>query len=89
MSNEDCFITYPTWIKYIVLSTVIESLQVKEKRQIFQIMRKTEDLSPHTFFPHYGLFAGDFATWQILCDKKKKKNNTLPNDRGPKKDLYS
>ena len=72
MQNEEFFMTYPTWKKHIVLSKVIESLRVKDKRHIFHIMRKTENLSHDTFFPNYGFTAGDFSIWQILSDSKKK-----------------
>ena len=72
MQNEETFITYPTWKKYIVMSRVIESLKVKDKRNIFYTMRKTTDLSHHTFFPNYGITAGEFSIWQILADNKRK-----------------
>ena len=69
---ERNFITYPTWKKYIVLSCFIESLRVREKRQIFHIMRRHTDTLDHdTFFPHYGITAGEFAVWQILCENRK------------------
>jgi len=72
MHNEQSFITYPTWKKYLVMSYVVESLKVKDKRAIFHIMRRTEDLSELTFFPKYGFTAGDFAIWQVLAENKKK-----------------
>ena len=72
ISDEQSFITYPTWKKYLVLSSVVETLKVKDKRAIFYVMRRTELLSPDTFFPLYGFTAGDFAVWQILCDAKKR-----------------
>lgn len=75
MQNEEFFITYPTWKKYIVMSKAIDSLRVKDKRHIFQVMRKTECLSHDTFFPRYGFTAGDFSIWQILCDGNNKKKS--------------
>ena len=44
---ERNFITYPTWKKYIVLSCFIESLRVREKRQIVHIMRRHTDTLDH------------------------------------------
>ena len=79
MQREHHFITYPTWIKYIIISCYVESLRVRDKRQLFHIMRKSSgDLSHDTFFPAYGITAGEFAIWQILSDSRKsrKKNDT-------------
>ena len=69
--SERTFITFPTWKKYIVVSCFIESLRVKDKRQLFHIMRKTSNLSHDTFFPRYGVTAGEFSIWQILSETRK------------------
>ena len=71
MQDERTFVTYPTWKKYLVLSRVIETLRVRDKRHIFQVMRLTPDLNHNTFFPHYGFTAGEFAMWQILSEQRK------------------
>ena len=72
MADERGFITYPTWKKYIVLSCFVDSLRVKDKRQLFQIMRRQGDeLDHNSFFPAFGLTAGEFAIWQILSDNRK------------------
>lgn len=69
---ERTFITYPTWKKYIVLSYYVENLRVKEKRQLFQVMRKAfPDLNHNSFFPQYGITAGEFAVWQVLSESRK------------------
>ena len=75
MQNEHTFITYPTWKKYIVISCFVESLRVKDKRHLFYIMRKSCDLCHDTFFPHYGITAGEFAIWQILSENRKARKN--------------
>lgn len=70
--EEHRFITYPTWKKYLILSSYIEHLRVRDKRQIFHIMRRQGDSLTHNhFFPQYGITAGEFATWQILSDNRK------------------
>lgn len=75
--TERNFITYPTWKKYIVLSCFVEKLRVREKRQIFHIMRRSGEALEHdTFFPQYGITAGEFATWQILCEHRKGRRKT-------------
>ena len=80
MQNERSFITYPTWKKYIIMSCFIEGLRVRDKRHIFHIMRKHFDTLDHnSFFPQYGITAGEFAVWQVLSENRKtrtKKNET-------------
>ena len=71
-SYERNFITYPTWKKYIIISCFVENLRVKDKRQIFHIMRRSGDeLTSDTFFPQYGVTAGEFAVWQVLSESRK------------------
>ena len=78
--HERTFITYPTWKKYIVLSMFIENLRVKDKRQIFHIMRRTGDLDHNSFFPQYGITAGEFAVWQVLSETRKtRRKNEHPS----------
>lgn len=78
-SDERHFFTYPTWRKYIILSCFIESLRVKDKRQIFHIMRKSNiDLDHDSFFPQYGITAGEFAVWQVLADTRKGRKKNEP-----------
>lgn len=71
MEGDSSLITYPSWTKYIVLSKVIDSLTVKDKRTIFNIMRKTPNLSQDTFMPTFGFTTGEFAIWQILSTATK------------------
>ena len=79
MQNERCLITYPTWKKYVVLSKYIEQLRVRDKRQIFQIMRRTNNLTESTFFPFYGFTAGEFSVWQGLSENRKSRRTTKKN----------
>ena len=66
------YITYPTWKKYIVVSCYVESLRVKEKRHVFQTMRRHYSTLTHdSFFPAYGITAGEFAVWQVLAESRK------------------
>ena len=80
MQNEHTFITFPTWKKYMIISCYVEGLRVKDKRQLFHVMRKSDVLNHDTFFPRYGITAGEFAIWQILSENRKsrksKDNNT-------------
>jgi hypothetical protein len=70
MQPEQTLLTYPTWKKYIVLSSTVASLRMRDKRIIFDVMRNTPDLTHDTFFPYYGFTAGHFCMWQILSEKQ-------------------
>jgi hypothetical protein len=74
--EERNFITFPTWKKYIIISCFVEALRVKDKRNLFMIMRKYEHLDHDSYFPYYGITAGEFAIWQILCDNRKTRKNS-------------
>ena len=73
MYPEYSNINYPTWKKYIVLSRTIENLRVKDKRNIFQLMRVKPGVTEDTFFPNYGFTAGEFSTWQVLKDANSRR----------------
>ena len=69
--------TYPTWERYTVLSHVISNLPVKDRRQIFLLVRRHAPSPPDLFFPAYGFTLAEFATWHVICESrryKKKKN---------------
>ena len=68
---ERSFITFPTWKKYLVMASFMERLRIKDKRQLFHIMRHTDCLSHDTFFPSYGITAGEFSVWQVLSDSRR------------------
>lgn len=80
---ETNLITFPTWEKYIVLSSTIENLRVKDKRFIFHTLRKTPNATKDHFFPHFGITTAEFSCWQILSDgrkaRKKKDEHPLMN----------
>lgn len=64
-------IRFPTWRKYKVMSRVIEGLNVRHKRNIFQYMRdlvlgETTGGSNHTFIPAYGMTLGEFSLFQLM-----------------------
>lgn len=67
----------------MVLSRVVESLRVRDKRFLFQIMRNTTSLTHDTFFPCYGFTAGEFAMWQVLSEQRKpRRGKTLDASKG-------
>ncbi len=68
---EQTLITFPTWEKYMVIANTIEELRVKDKRMIFQILRKYPEATKDYFFPHFGFTTAEFACWQILTDGRK------------------
>ena len=72
---ERNLITFPTWQKYLVISNTVESLKVKDKRLIFNILRKTPDVTKNYFFPCFGFTTAEFSCWQILSDTRKNRSN--------------
>lgn len=48
------------------------SLQIKDKRVLYNLMRNHEDLSPETFLPAYGMTFGEFCIYQVINNTKKK-----------------
>lgn len=67
---ERDLLTYPTWERYTVLSNAITNLSIKERRHIFQAIRK-EEASQDSFFPAYGFTLSEFAVWHVLGDSKR------------------
>ena len=66
---EHTLTTYPTWERCTVLSCVIASLAIRDRRRIFQLSRGA---SGDTFFPEYGFTLYEFAVWHTLSDARKK-----------------
>ncbi len=74
--KETDLLTYPTWKKYSVLGTVITSLNIRERRNIFHLARSQDTPSPNIFFPAYGITYGEFAVWYTVGENRRKKNAT-------------
>lgn len=62
-----------TFEKVNGIKRAVASLKVKDKRSLFQIMRLTDDLNADTFFPQFGITAGQFAVFYVLVDNNRKK----------------
>lgn len=67
----------------------VKNLRMKEKRCLFLLIRNTQGLSPNTFFPHLGITAGHFATFQVLNEHSKKTsaNNSAAASKKNKPDV--
>ena len=65
-------LTYPTWERYVILSHIIAILQVRDRRLIFQVVRKYVEPDENMFFPKYGFTLSEFAVWHILGDSRRK-----------------
>jgi hypothetical protein len=65
-------VRFPTYRKYQVLSRVVEQMNVREKRNVFQYMRDlmlapaTSPGSNDTFLPWYGITIGEFSLFQLM-----------------------
>ena len=58
--------------KYTAMWWHLKKMRVKDKRQLFLLLRSVPDIDENVFFPAYGLTAGEFATFQILNEYAKK-----------------
>lgn len=63
-----------TYRKYIIMAWVIEKLSVKQKREIFKLMRTCVEADHNTFLTKYGFTIGEFATFHILTEKDRKRD---------------
>ena len=69
----------PTWRKYIVVCRVVEGLRVRDKRQLFNVMRTHPGITESSFFPGYGLTVGEFSVYQVLTESGRKgREPTVP-----------
>lgn len=62
-------ITFATFVKYQVMRRVISKLNVRQKRNVFQLMRdlnpnEIETLHAQIFLPSYGITLGEFSVFQ-------------------------
>jgi len=64
--------TYATYEKINCIKQSIMSLQVKDKRCLFSIMRLTKNLTSNSFFPRYGITAGQFSVFYVLSENNRK-----------------
>jgi hypothetical protein len=58
--------------KYQGLFKFVLEMSVKDKRNLFYILRQHESITPDTFIPAYGLHCGEFACFQILAEHVRK-----------------
>ena len=58
---------YPTWKKYKCMQATVSRMTVREKRQIFAMLR-TDGRSADMLLTQYGMTLGDFCCMNILGD---------------------
>ena len=61
-----------TRVKQHAQFDALKTMKVKDKRSLFLTLRSAEDVTPDTFFPKYGITAGEFAVWQILAEYSRR-----------------
>jgi len=59
----------------------IRELRMRDRRVIFNEIRTTRKLNSDTYLPHHGLFAGQFATFQILNEHTRRVETATPSAR--------
>lgn len=64
--------------KHLCMFESVRVMQVKQKRNLFGILRTAQDVTVNTFMPSFGLHCGEFACYQILAERSRKesKDNT-------------
>lgn len=53
---------------------LVKQMRVRQKRQLFYVLRHVPEVSSDTFLPQYGLHCGEFACFQILSEYSRKEN---------------
>ena len=70
--HERELLTYPLWVWQRVVSHVIFSLTMRDRRHVFQLARSVEeggDLA-NLFFPEYGFTLAEFAVYSTLTRRR-------------------
>ena len=70
--DERELITYPTWLRYMVVASVVSDLSVCVRRRVFHVLRQ-EGRHVDIFFPSLGLTLGEFCVWYTLRHNRRKK----------------
>lgn len=66
-----------TYNKYLSVMAAVKMLGVKEKRELFKLMREGDaghgcgQVNEHTFLPRLGVTVGEFALFYVLADNPR------------------
>ena len=71
--SQDHSAKVDTWKKYVSMKHFVRDMRVKDKRQIFQIIRSNQSCTHDSFLTDFGLTAGEFCIWQVLNENTRKK----------------
>jgi hypothetical protein len=63
-----------TWHKYNAIARAVERLSIRQKREIFRIMRLGDSVNEHTFLPSYGFTVGEFSVFHTLQESGRKES---------------
>lgn len=55
----------------------IYTLKIKDKRDIFKVMRVSDDVTHNSFLTTYGITAGQFAIYHILTDNGRRNDSSM------------
>lgn len=72
-----------TWEKYMILSEVVASMDVRDRRVVFQMLRGT-DPDPNMFFPEMGFSLAEFCVFYVLSSDRRTRTSVsnAPRLRG-------
>lgn len=68
-------IMYPTWERYMILSTCIAHLSIRDRRRVFLIARSFDRDWQNVFLPEFGFTLSEFAVWYMLGDARRRTEN--------------
>jgi hypothetical protein len=58
--------------KYQLFLNHVQGMRMRQKRNLFFILRTEDGIDVDTFLPVYGLHCGEFACFQILSEHLRK-----------------
>ena len=61
-----------TWKRYIVVSKTVEALSTKERRRMFQLMRRSPGCTENSVFPSIGITVGEFCVFHTLATGRQR-----------------
>jgi hypothetical protein len=69
--------------KYTVLSGVVANMRVKEKRDVFKLMRMGNNVDSGTLLTRYGFTAGEFSSFKFLNENTRKSSSSSLSSSSP------
>ena len=72
MEQQQDLLTYPTWERYMVLSSCIGKLTISDRRRIFLTARTSCGEWNNVLLPKFGFTLSEFAVWYTIGDQRRR-----------------